>query len=360
MSSIFNYYITIIIPSRNEEQYIETCIESIMNSSISDDIIEIIVIDGDSTDKTSTLIKDLSAKFPIIKLMQNPNRTVPYAMNIGIKESSGDFILRMDAHTEYPSDYIQNCISTMNETDADCVGGIVVTNQNGNSLSAKIVQMITTHWFGVGNSSFRLQPDPHYADTVPFGFFKKSIFNKIGLFDERLTRNQDYEFNQRIIKTGGKIWLDPKIKAHYKNQSTINGLLKQAFITGKWNVWMWRVAPYSFKWRHAIPGLFAIVLLGFVLLLVFISTVWLIFLVLLVIYFLLALFASIQQSFRYKIFAPLVITLPFGFFLYHFAYGLGIITGVLLLIIGKSEVERGTIPWKDAYDYYSVRSIFKA
>lgn len=346
---------SIIIPCRNEENYIGTCINSII-SSIPNDVVEIIVVDGDSTDKTSDIVQKLSSEFPIIKLMQNPSRTVPSAMNIAIKECKGNFILRLDAHTEYPQDYIQNCISAINETNADCVGGIVITIQNGNSLSAKIVQMLTTHWFGVGNSSFRLQPEPHYADTVPFGFFKKSIFSRIGYFDERLTRNQDYELNQRILQTGGKIWLDPKIKAYYKNQTTIRGLLKQAFVTGKWNVWMWRVAPYSFKLRHATPGFFVIGLLGLVLLSFFFSLIWFAFLFLLCLYFLLSLFASIQQSLRYKVLFPFFI-LPFGFFFYHFSYGLGIITGILLLITGKSEVKRNTKPWGNAIDYYAIKSI---
>ncbi|MBL7085890.1 MAG: glycosyltransferase family 2 protein [Candidatus Cloacimonetes bacterium] len=346
---------SIIIPCRNEEKYIGTCINSII-SSIPNDVVEIIVVDGDSTDKTSAIVQKLSSEFPIIKLMQNPSRTVPSAMNIAIKECKGNFILRLDAHTDYPPDYIQNCVSAMYETNAECVGGIVITIQNGNSLSAKIVQMLTTHWFGVGNSSFRLNPKPHYADTVPFGFFKKSIFSRIGYFDERLTRNQDYEFNQRIIKTGGKVWLDPKIKVNYKNQPTVMGLLKQAFGTGKWNVWMWRVAPYSFKLRHAIPGFFAMGLIGLILLSFFFSPLWFVLLYLLGFYFLLSLFASIQQSLRYKVLFPFFI-LPFGFFLYHLSYGLGIITGILLLITGKSEVCRDTRPWLGASDFFAIKSI---
>ena len=346
--------ISIIIPVRNEEKYIEFCLNSVINA-LTEEVLEIIVIDGNSSDQTVRIVDNLCKKLPLIKLMHNPNRTVPYALNLGINESKGDFIMRLDAHTKYPCDYIQNCISAMNKTNSDSVGGIVVSIQNGDSLSAKIVQMLTTHLFGVGNSSFRLQPEPHYADTVPFGFFKKTIFNKIGIFDERLTRNQDYEFNQRIIKNGGKIWLDPKIKGFYKNQRTIMGLLKQAFGTGKWNVWMWKVARYSFKFRHAIPGFFSIGFLVLGSLSLFLSSFRVILLILLGVYFFITLFASIQQSFSYRVLMP-VFLLPLGFFFYHFVYGIGIATGIYFLITGKTEIGKDTRPWVGAADYYAIKS----
>ena len=126
--------ISIIIPVRNEEEYIEFCLNSVINA-LTEEVLEIIVIDGNSSDQTVRIVKYLSKGIPLIKLMHNPNRTVPYALNLGISESKGDFILRLDGHTKYPRDYIQNCISAMNKTNSDCVGGIVVTIQNGDSLS---------------------------------------------------------------------------------------------------------------------------------------------------------------------------------------------------------------------------------
>lgn len=348
--------ITVIIPCRNEEYYIKNTLRTVIDNDYPKDKIEVFVIDGMSTDNTQIIVEKITKEYSFIRLLLNPDKTVPYALNMAIKKSKGDLILRLDVHSEYPLDYIQNCISAMNETDADCVGGILITNQNGNSLSAKIVQMITTHWFGVGNSSFRLKPDPHYADTVPFGFFKKTIFDKIGLFDERLTRNQDYEFNQRILKTGRKIWLDPAIWVYYKNQATMWGLLKQAFGTGKWNVWMWRVAPYSFKIRHVIPGIFVLCLFGAILISSFISLIKYFLLLMLSVYSFFSIFASIQQSIIYRM--PLTISfLPFCFFLYHISYGFGIITGILSLIMGRSEVGKNTRPWNGASDYYAIQSI---
>jgi glycosyltransferase involved in cell wall biosynthesis len=347
--------ISVIIPTRNEGKHIERCLLSILDG-VSKEFEEVFVIDGMSTDGTKEIIERISNKFAIVKLLLNPDKTIPFALNLGIKNSTCDYILRLDAHSEYAPDYIMNCINAMKETDADNVGGVVKTIQNGNTISAKIIQLISTHSFGVGNSKFRLNPKPHYADTVPFGFFKKSVFYKIGYFDERLTRNQDYEFNQRIIKTGGKIWLDPRIKANYKNQSTFKGLLRQAINTGKYNVWMWRAAPYSFKLRHAIPGFFVLAIVGFLIASLTYPSILIILFLMLSLYLILAIITSLQQAIKQReIFAAII--LPFCFFVYHACYGFGIIYGFILFLIGKSEVGNQSRPWKSAPHFSALKSM---
>jgi len=246
----------------------------------------------------------------------------------------------------------------MKYSKADVVGGIVVTEQNGEGIFSKIVQLISTHWFGVGNATFRLKTKARFVDTVPFGFFNKSIFDKAGYFDERLIRNQDYEFNQRVIKLGGRIWLDPAIMAFYKNQSTFRGLLKQALFTGKWNTWMWRLAPYSFKPRHAIPGLFVIVLISLIILSPLHSAMGCFFIFFFSFYFFCSICASVQQSFRYR---SLIMTfvLPFCFFTYHLTYGIGIIGGILRLVIGKSDINISSKPWTGAPNCFAIHSCQK-
>jgi len=247
-------YVSIIIPCRNEEKFISKCLDSIIVQDYPKDKVEVLVVDGMSNDKTRDIINEYSRRYQYMNLLDNPKKIVPAAMNIGIKAASGDRIIRLDAHSEYPKDYIKNCIETAKRTNADNVGGVVVTQQNGNSFSAGCVQAITTHRFGVGNAEYRLEPQESLADTVAYGCFKAEIFERIGLYDERLIRNQDYELNQRIMKAGGNIWLNPKIKVVYYNQSTIKGLFRQAFFTAEWLSWMWYLAPYSFKVRHAIPA----------------------------------------------------------------------------------------------------------
>lgn len=349
--------ITILIPTLNEEKTIEKCLASVAGFN-DPDILDIYVIDGMSSDGTRDIVLEHSKSNSLIKLIDNPGKTVPYAMNIGIGLSKGDYIVRLDAHSSYPPDYLDKCKAAMRKVNADNIGGVVVTVQNGDSYSAKLVQMISTHPFGVGNSQFRLNPKAHFADTVPFGFHKRSSFEEFGYFDERLTRNQDYEFNSRTIRLGGKVWLDPQIKIFYKNKSTVSGLLKQAAFTGKWNSWMWRVAPHSFKLRHSIPAVFVTVVstLAFLSLyndfsvLLLSSTLWT--------YFLFASISSIHQAFRYR--SPLgIFLLPPCFFIYHVCYGLGIIGGGLLLILGRSEVKKNSRPWKGATDFRTLISARK-
>lgn len=231
----FQMQITILIPTYNEEKHIRSCLVSVLHK-IDQDVLEILVVDGLSTDSTPQIIDEIARINPLVKRLDNHHRTVPYALNIGIRQARGNYILRLDAHSTFPEDYISNCKAAMMKSNADNVGGVVVTHQNGESLSARLVQQVSTHIFGVGNARFRLRPRAQFADTVPFGFFKKSVFQQIGFFDERLTRNQDYELNARITKRGAGIWLDPTIEAHYKNQSTMRGLLKQALVTGKWKI----------------------------------------------------------------------------------------------------------------------------
>ena len=168
-------------------------------------------------------------------------------MNLIIKKGEGDYILRLDAHTIYDREYLKNCLETALRTNSDNVGGVLRTLPGSTSYSAKVVQALSTHPFGVGNSSFRIGAEEGSVDTVPFGFFKRSIFDKVGLFDERLLRAQDYELNRRIINYGGKIWLNPAIKAQYFNQPSLIKFFKKIFtLEAPYNAYMWYFAPYTF------------------------------------------------------------------------------------------------------------------
>ena len=184
------------------------------------------------------------------------------------------------------------------------------------------------------------------ADTVPFGCFHASLFQRIGLFDERLVRNQDYEMNCRIRHRGGVVWLNPAIQARYYNQGTLRGVLRQAFGTSQWNVWMWYVAPYSFALRHSIPGwFFAALLIGGAL----VPFTWMGAVILAgtgIPYGVLALMSSVQQAVRYGWWLTAV--LPIMFLAYHIAYGAGIVWGVIRIAVRSSPVQRVREPWEGA------------
>ncbi len=341
--------VSIIIPCRNEEAFIHECITSVLAFNDPDNIVhEICVIDGMSTDNTKKIITEFFLSNPRIKLLNNPGIHQASALNIGIRKSTGNYILRLDAHAVYPKNYLYLCQQTAVRTDADNVGGIVIPKARNNHYCANLVQALTTHKFGVGNSGFRTGMKAGSADTVPYGFFKKSIFDTIGLFDERLVRAQDYEFNRRLIKSGGTVWLNPEIQVAYYNQPTFWLFIKkQLFHEAPYNAYMWYLAPYTFAYRHAVTGVFFLgILTGSILSFYFNWLKWSFFVVI-ALYLALAIFSSIQQAFRYKNIIHLI-TLPVSFFLFHFFHGLGLVLGIINLLLGRSPVQLHTEPWEGA------------
>lgn len=336
--------ITIIIPTRNEERYIDKCLNSVLKfERLNEYWHEILVIDGLSNDKTKEIIKSFCVNNANIKLIDNPSIIQASALNIGIRLSQGDYIMRLDAHCVYPSEYFQKLIDTAVSTGADNVGGIIITHPGGIKYGAQLVQALTTHKFGVGNSGFRTGASEGLADTVPFGFFERDIFNKIGLFDEKLIRCQDYEFNRRIIKNGGKIWMNPHIQTDYFNQPTLwKFLIKQITKEAPYNPYMWYLHRYTFTYRHAVTGVFTFFLIiGLILSFLF---TWskILYLGVMSFYLLLAIVSSVQQASRYKQILH-VFTLPISFFLFHFLHGTGIWIGIFKLILGISPVQKNKL-----------------
>jgi len=329
--------VSIIIPCRNESKFIDKCLNSVFSFDPVQGGMEVIVVDGMSDDGTRDILSKWMNHHPSLKLLDNPKRIVPTAMNIGLRVAKGDWIVRLDAHADYPKDYLRLCLETSQHTGAENVGGVFKTLARDDSAQAMLVQALTTHRFGVGNADFRLNASEGPADTVPYGCYRREVFNRIGFYDERLVRNQDYEFNRRLLRTGGHIWLNPKIQVCYYNQGSILGLFRQAFFTAQWNTWMWYVAPYALALRHLIPALFVLSLIGSTFLFKFSPFGILLFGVITSLYVLFSFVASIQQSLRYGWW--MVPLLPFLFLVYHTIYGLGTLWGALRLILRDSPVQ---------------------
>lgn len=334
--------ISIIAPIRNEENIIEEVLYSIKKQYIPKSIkLEIILIDGMSDDNTLDIIKKFrEVNFDMdIKILENKKKYIPYGLNIGLKESSGYYLCRLDTHTVYPEDYIKNCYDVITETKADNVGGYIITKKFDNSLEANIVQAVVTHKFGVGNSGFRIGREDGLVDTVPYGFFKRSIFDDVGIFNEKLIRAQDYEMNRRIIKEGGKIWFSNNIySTNYNKKSFISFLKKQFIFEAPYNIYMWYLAPYTFAFRHGITLFFSSgVIIG-----LFIKDIPIlreIYFLVLLLYLILALISSAQQSIRFR--NPILfLILPLCFFLFHFIHGVGMIFGLTKLLLKIAPVQK--------------------
>lgn len=240
------------MPIYNEERYIENCVESLLLQDYPIEKMEWIFVDGMSNDNTRDLLQKYIKKYPnLIKVLDNPNKTVPFAMNIGIKEASGEYIIRLDAHADYSNDYFSKCVYYLEATNADNVGGVAETKSKG-FVGKAIAKMLSSR-FGVGNSEFRTNGESGYVDTVPFGAFRREVFEKWGGYDERLTRNQDNEMNYRIRKNGGKIYLASDIKLSYYCRDSIKGISDMALKNGMWNVITMKLCPGAMGIRHFIP-----------------------------------------------------------------------------------------------------------
>jgi succinoglycan biosynthesis protein ExoA len=342
--------LTVIIPVRNEARFIDRCLSSIFSADPVAGGMEVLVIDGMSTDGTRQILAEWSRRHVNLHVLNNFQRIAATAMNIGIRAARGKWIMVVGAHCEYPADYFKLCLETGQRTNADNVGGGLITMSENSTVQGKLVRAMTTHRFGVGNAGCRIGAPEGRADTVAYSCYRREVFERIGFYDERLVRNQDYELNCRLLKTGGSIWFNPAIQAQYYNQGTIVGLIRQAFVTGQWNPWMWYIAPYSFAWRHAVPAGFVVALL-IALLFSFIAPPFglAILTLILVAYFLLGVLSSVQQSLRYGIW--MLPVLPFLFFAYHLAYGLGGLLGIFLLCFRRAPVQLAPEPWPGAGSY---------
>lgn len=319
--------VSILIPCYNEVRYISQSIASVVSQDFPKEELEVFYIDGGSTDGTIELLKEAIASHKHIHLLHNLSKTVPYALNLGIQASKGAYIVRMDVHSNFPEDYISKLIDWHNYLDADNLGGVCYTDVQKKTNASAAIKLVMSDKFGVGNSTFRVGSRIlSEVDTVPFGCYKREVFDKVGLFDERLTRNQDIEFNKRLKRAGGSIYLVPDVHCTYFARDTFKSLFKNRFRTGYWIIKTSFLTKNlkNLSVRHFVPLVFVLSLLFPILL----SFLWIWFLAVSVVVILSYLILMIKRSVKIsRNHTPWIFTF-FGFFLLHFSYGLGSIFGL--------------------------------
>ncbi len=335
-------FVSVVIPVRNEARYIEACLRSLLHGGYPAARLEIILADGMSSDGTRESITRVMAETAVpIRVIDNPRGTIPCALNLAIAEARGEIIIRADAHARYPPDYVARCVRTLRRRGADNVGGPVTTEPGADTVMARAIALALSHPFGVGNSAFRTAKTAREADTVPFGCFPASVFRRIGLFDERLWRNEDYEYNRRLRRAGGRIWMDPVLASTYYSRATLGALLRQAWDNGVWNAFSHVLHPAIRTPRHVLPLFFT---LGICALAATAAPLppWTLPLALPLwlgygAYALLALGVSAQLARRHgwRFFPALLAIFP----LFHFTYGAGITWGWLRVIARR-------YPWR--------------
>lgn len=256
--------LSVICPIYNEEKYIAQFLDSLLQQDYPKDDTEILLVDGMSKDHTREIVAEYTTKYPFIRLIDNPEKIVPYSMNRGIQEAKGDVIMRLDAHASYQSDYFSVLVEGLKRLGADNVGTVCKTDVLNKTPKTLAIREVLGNKFGVGNSTFRTGiTEAQEVDTVPFGCWHREVFEKYGLYDVRLVRNQDIELNKRIKRGGGKIYILPDTYCTYLARETWGALAKNSYANGKWNILtVWYTKTFSsLSFRHFIPLLFILSLI---------------------------------------------------------------------------------------------------
>ncbi len=253
-------FVSIVIPCRDEAQFITGCLDSIIANDYPKSMLEVLVVDGMSEDRTREIVNVYVQRYPYIHLLDNPKKITPSAFNTGIKHAKGEVIAIMGAHASYAEDYISKCIKYLYDYNADQVGGVMMTVPRDKTHIGKAIALCLSHRFGVGNSGFRTGSDkPKWVDAVFGACFRRRVFEKIGLYNEELLCSQDMELNMRLKKAGFRTLLIPEIFSYYYARSDFRSFCKHNFRNG-----VWAILPFLYStgipvsWRHLVPLVFVL------------------------------------------------------------------------------------------------------
>ena len=324
--------VSITIPARNEKDSIVKCLDSIVNCNYNKQLLNVYVVDGMSDDGTTNIIKNYCKSHPYIYLLENKQKTTPFALNIGLKNDDSDIKIILGAHAEIDSNYINNCIQAFKIDDKiGCTGGNIENIAENDTSS--IISKAMSSGFGVGNAYFRTGSRSGYVDTVAFGAYKKEVFEKIGYFDEELIRNQDDEFNFRLLKAGFKIYLSSSIKAKYYVRASFKKLYRQYYQYGYWKVYVNKKHKTITTNRQIVPFLFVCYLI-FGGILAFANSFLLIcYVSIFFIYLILAYYNGLKKS--SSLIDSLKIT--YTFLILHLSYGTGYLNGLIRFYIFRKK-----------------------
>lgn len=256
------YKVAVIIPTLNEELYIASCLESIKAQTYPFDMMDILVVDGGSKDKTREIVDDFSLSYSNVRLLDNPGRIQAIAFNIGVKNSDAPYVIRLDAHVSYESHYIERCLKHLEAMlEVGDVGGICETKVRRPGILPESIAVLCQSKFGIGGAAFRVGASAGYVDTVPFGAFPRKVINEVGGMREDLARAEDNEYVSRIRRAGYKVYLDPDIISTYYARDTFTGIIQQMYANGKSIGQLFYVDRSAIGLRHFVPLAFVIGLL---------------------------------------------------------------------------------------------------
>lgn len=256
--------VSVVVPCRNEEKHIRNCILSLAGNATPEFAVEILIVDGMSTDGTRAIVNELIADGVNVRLIDNPRFVTPVALNLGVQNASGEYVMIASAHSSFSTDYIPVLAAALERLNADGVGGFMKTVLLHETPKSLAIKQVMSCRFGVGNSIFRVGADEEkLVDTVPFGLYRKELFEEIGGYDERLIRNHDIELSKRFLAAKKKIYLIPQATCNYFVRETYSQIAKNNYQNGLWNILTVKITKdfSSLSIRHFVPLVFLLSLL---------------------------------------------------------------------------------------------------
>jgi cellulose synthase/poly-beta-1,6-N-acetylglucosamine synthase-like glycosyltransferase len=333
--------VSIIIPCFNEQSTICGLLEAVYAQTFPRTDLELTIADGMSTDGTRAKITAFADSHPDLRIavVDNLKRNIPAGLNQALKESTGDIIIRLDAHSMPYPNYIERCVADLEADLGENVGGVWEIHSGAETWLAKSIAFAAAHPLGVGDALYRHSEKSTSVDTVPFGAFKRELLALVGFFDETLLTNEDYEFNARIRKAGGKVWLDPSIRSIYFARSTLAGLAKQYF---RYGFWKWRMLhryPTTLRWRQGLPPLFVLSLLGLGITGLFLPQFWVLLAAEIIVYAIVLTVAGLAASIKQKSFL-LFFGLPLAISFMHLTWGAGFLWSMIIGVFTNNIPEK--------------------
>jgi len=314
--------VSLVIATRNEARYLPALLDSLAASEYPVERLEVLIVDGESTDGTREVAQGYLPRLPGLRVIANPQRITPAAFNRGIEASHGDYVGLVSGHSTLGPSYVAETVAAFERlgADADCVGGTYANV--GEGFWGEVIAQLISSPAVVGDAKFRFSQQEQRVDTVT-GTYRREVFDRIGLYDERLLRNQDNEFNARLRRAGGKIFLVPRIRMAYQVRGTLRGALTQFFRNGKWTIYTQLLHPYAMSPRHFVPLGFVVGGAGVIALAVALRNPW-VALVPAALYGAVVLRGASGHGFSPRQLGAAVVAQP----LLHLAYGIGSLVGI--------------------------------
>jgi succinoglycan biosynthesis protein ExoA len=253
-------FASVVMPIRNEVAFIRSSLAAVFDQDYPRGLMEVIVADGQSEDGTHDVLQEIMERHSNLKVIDNPSRIVPTGLNRSIREAKGDVIIRVDGHTLVARNYVSECVAALRRSGADNVGGPM--RAGGEGRFGRAVAAATSSQFGVGGARFHYSEEEEWVDTVYMGAWRREVFDRVGLFDEEMVRDQDDELNYRLLDRGGRVLLSPRIRSSYTVRGNPRSLWRQYFQYGYWKVRVIQKHPRQVRLRHLVPPAFAAAFLG--------------------------------------------------------------------------------------------------